>query len=88
MNPQTVSAVKEFLTANKWPIGLQEEYLRGLANTQAVYVVVDDSGSMAISDSKRFIKNGSKYVPVTCTRYVELQVPLKTILLMINSTDE
>ena len=79
MNLQAVHAVKEFLTAHKWPIGLQEEYLRGMASTQAVYVVVDDSGSMSASDSTRFIKDGSKYKPVKCARYVELQVSFGNI---------
>jgi hypothetical protein len=28
MNPQAEAATKEFLKVNKWPIGLQEEYIK------------------------------------------------------------
>ena len=73
MNPSLTTAVREFLTANLWPEGLQEYYLRRLTTVAATYFIVDDSGSMSISDATRFVKQGTKMVPVGCTRYAELQ---------------
>lgn len=73
LNPETEENVSQFLKIQKWPLGLQEEYLKGLISTYRTYFLVDNSGSMTTSDSTRFIKSGAKYVPVTCARYAELQ---------------
>ena len=72
-DPSLEGAVREFLTANTWPEGLQEYFLRRLRTDAATYFIVDDSGSMSISDATRFVKHGTKMVPVTCSRYAELQ---------------
>ena len=73
MDPSSEAAVREFLTASLWPEGLQEAYLKGLRSTGPVTFIVDDSGSMSISDATRFVKQGTKMVPTTCSRYAELQ---------------
>ena len=73
MNPASESSVREFLAANLWPEGLQEAYLKGLRSTGPTTFIIDDSGSMSISDATRFIKQGTKMVPVPCSRYTELQ---------------
>ena len=73
MNPASEAAVREFLAANLWPEGLQEAYLNGLRTTGPSTFIVDDSGSMSISDATRFLKHGTKMVPVPCSRYTELQ---------------
>ena len=72
-SPALENSVRELLTANTWPEGLQEYYLRRLAAVAATYFIVDDSGSMSISDATRFVKHGTKMVPVSCSRYAELQ---------------
>ena len=73
MNPSLESSVREFLAVNTWPEGLQEYYLRRLTAVAATFFIVDDSGSMSISDATRFVKHGTKMVPVNCTRFAELQ---------------
>jgi hypothetical protein len=66
------AATEEFLTANKWPTGLRKNYLKNSTVTEKTFFLIDDSGSMTISDCHKFVKNGNKFVPVGCSRYSEL----------------
>lgn len=86
MNSSAESAVREYLSVNKWPTGLQEEYLRGLSGTAKVFVLVDDSGSMNTSDSRKFIKHGAKFAPVTCSRWAELHESIQFLAGLAHSS--
>eukprot|EP00600_Ochromonadales_sp_CCMP1393_P005096 CAMPEP_0174960040 /NCGR_PEP_ID=MMETSP0004_2-20121128/3495_1 /TAXON_ID=420556 /ORGANISM="Ochromonas sp., Strain CCMP1393" /LENGTH=400 /DNA_ID=CAMNT_0016208393 /DNA_START=728 /DNA_END=1933 /DNA_ORIENTATION=+ len=70
-------AAREFLTANKWPLGLQDTFLKNLARIPMRFFICDDSGSMSATDGHKLMSNGSVEKMVTCTRWQELTEGLK-----------
>ncbi len=46
---------REYLTANRWPTGLQDVAITNIARMPIRFVIVDDSGSMATNDGSRLI---------------------------------
>jgi hypothetical protein len=47
--------VKDFLSAYKWPNGLQDTFVRNLTGISFRYFICDDSGSMSTSDGHNLI---------------------------------
>eukprot|EP01035_Chromulina_nebulosa_P021818 gene21818-28236_t len=70
-------AVKEYLTANRWPPGLQDALIKGINSFPVRYFICDDSGSMATSDGNRLLPVNNTFKMVTCTRWSELTDSLK-----------
>jgi hypothetical protein len=62
------AGARDFLTRNKWPKGLQESFLKGLALCPIRYIIVDDSGSMGTDDGSKLM--GTQFV--SCSRWSEL----------------
>lgn len=50
---------REFLAANKWPIGLQNTFVENLALISMRFFICDDSGSMMASDGHKLMTNAS-----------------------------
>ena len=63
------SEIKDFLRAEDWPEGLISTALDSFKHISKRYVILDDSGSMSISDGSFFNKKYRKMV--TCTRCVK-----------------
>ncbi len=57
-------SIREFLTSHKWPVGLQDAFIRGCASSAFRYFICDDSGSMSIGDGHTIydIGNTKRYV--------------------------
>lgn len=70
--PLNETAGKAFLTAHRWPEGLQESLLHSCDKIPIRFVVVDDSGSMGTSDGKRTVGTGKATKVIECTRWSEL----------------
>jgi len=62
--PVNEAGAREFLTANKWPAGLQDTFVQNLHRIPIRFFICDDSGSMIASDGHRLMTSGnnSKYV--------------------------
>jgi hypothetical protein len=76
------TALRTFLTANQWPIGLQDTFLRNLEKIPFRFFICDDSGSMTTSDGHRIVTMSSdsyqgKKKYVSCSRWQELTAALK-----------
>jgi len=71
------SAVKEYLSANRWPNGLQEALIKGINRFPARYFICDDSGSMIASDGNRLVGSNDHFKVVPCSRWAELTDSLK-----------
>lgn len=54
-----VGTVKEYMSRNSWPQGVQSALIRGLQITPVRYLICDDSGSMMSGDGKRLIGAGT-----------------------------
>lgn len=63
---------RRYLRAHSWPAGLQEALLRGLQRVPLRFMLVDDSGSMAIEDGHRVVSVGTRSATTTCSRWTEL----------------
>jgi len=69
---------RELLTRHRWPIGLQEAFVRNLARVPVRYFICDDSGSMSTSDGKRLTEiSPGNYKLISCSRWSELTATLK-----------
>eukprot|EP01035_Chromulina_nebulosa_P021816 gene21816-28234_t len=77
MSTVNESALREFLTANLWPPGLQDALIKGISRYPARYFICDDSGSMIASDGNRLVGSATHYKMVPCTRWAELTDSLK-----------
>ena len=53
-----IEKAREFLSSNKLPYGIQEQFIRTLKEVPMRYFILDDSGSMCINDGRRVL-NGS-----------------------------
>lgn len=67
-----IENTKQYLTSNLWPIGLQKTLINSLHKFPIRYFIVDDSGSMNMSDGHRLIHNNNNYKKVNSTRWNEL----------------
>lgn len=67
-----LTKAKEFLGSHDWPIGFQEALLKSISKIPMRFFIVDDSGSMSISDGRRVLKSGEKSKVIQCTRWAEL----------------
>jgi len=56
------AGAREYLTANKWPVGLQNTALKNMQKFPIRFMIIDDSGSMGASDGSRLIHSGDKSV--------------------------
>jgi hypothetical protein len=53
------TGAREFLSANKWPIGLQDTFVKNLASIPIRFFICDDSGSMMASDGHRLMADSA-----------------------------
>ena len=53
--PLNESGAKQFLTEHHWPKGLQETCIKQMKSLPIRYVILDDSGSMSVSDGARLV---------------------------------
>ena len=53
------AGAREYLTANKWPVGLQTTALKNMQKFPIRFMIIDDSGSMGASDGNRLIHSGN-----------------------------
>lgn len=69
---------REFLTANKWPVGLQDCLLDHLNRIPIRFFICDDSGSMIENDGHKLVTsaNGQNRL-IPCSRWSELTESLK-----------
>ena len=51
------AGLRNFLQANAWPNGLQENLVKGARKMPIRYFICDDSGSMAYTDGKKIVKS-------------------------------
>lgn len=63
---------REYLTAKKWPPGLQNAAARTIGKFPIRFMIIDDSGSMGASDGNRLLHQGGKSVMQPSTRWKEL----------------
>lgn len=68
---------REFLTAQKWPIGLQDTLVEGLHKVPIRFFICDDSGSMGTNDGNRIVSTGKGKKMIECTRWAELTTSLE-----------
>eukprot|EP01031_Cornospumella_fuschlensis_P040466 gene40466-49321_t len=67
------AGAREFLSARKWPGGLQDTLIKNLVKIPYRVFICDDSGSMAASDGHRLIGNSPQEMAmVQCSRWTEL----------------
>lgn len=71
-------AVRQFLSKNNWPEGLQDTFLRGIVHYPVRYILVDDSTSMGEKDTYRLVGDSTKSV-VECTRWEDLKDSLQFV---------
>ncbi len=67
-----LAKAKEFLDSHNWPRGFQGALLKSLSKIPMRFFIVDDSGSMSISDGRRVLRSGEKSKVIQCTRWAEL----------------
>lgn len=71
-------AVREFLTAQRWPEGLQDTLIRNYNKILIRFFIIDDSGSMNTADGHKLITNSEgKQVLLGCSRWSELTKSLQ-----------
>jgi hypothetical protein len=69
---------RELLARNRWPIGLQDAFVRNLSRVPVRYFICDDSGSMSTSDGKRLTEiSPGNFKLISCSRWSELTATLK-----------
>jgi len=66
--------IREFLSSNKWPIGLQETFINNAGRIAMRFIICDDSGSMGETDGH--LPLAPKNSPA-CTRWEELTDSLR-----------
>jgi hypothetical protein len=66
------AGAKEYLTANRFPAGLQQTAMKNLAKFPIRFMIVDDSGSMGASDGHRLLHSGGNSSLQPSTRWKEL----------------
>ena len=71
-NGPNLSRAQEYLAAHNWPGGIQKALLKTLSKIPMRFFIVDDSGSMSISDGRRVLQSGEKSKVIQCTRWAEL----------------
>ena len=54
-----VIGAKQFLSANKWPAGLQETFIQSCIKYPVHFFILDNSGSMATFDVHRLVNSTS-----------------------------
>eukprot|EP01039_Chlorochromonas_danica_P008794 gene8794-9698_t len=75
--PLIDAGAREFLTAARWPTGLQDTFLRNLTKVPIRFFICDDSGSMCANDGHRLLGNDPRTMKmVTCSRWAELEASL------------
>lgn len=50
---------REFLSANKWPLGLQDTFVQNLSLISMRFFICDDSGSMMANDGHKLLVDSS-----------------------------
>lgn len=61
-----------YLTRNEWPVGLQQTLINGLKKVPKRFIIVDNSGSMALADGNVLYKGNGVTKTVKCSRWEEL----------------
>jgi hypothetical protein len=56
------TAVRQFLTQNMWPIGLQNALLQSIQSFPVRFMIVDDSGSMMANDGHIIMQHHGKFM--------------------------
>ena len=46
---------REFLSEHKWPVGLQDTFIKNVSTIAFRFFICDDSGSMSTSDGRNII---------------------------------
>jgi len=77
-------AIRDFLSANKWPIGLQDTFINNAKQIAMRFVICDDSGSMSEADGH--LPLAHKHSPA-CTRWEELTDSLRFMLQAAKAAD-
>lgn len=67
----------QFLKEYNWPSGLTQAMLRNLEKMPIRFIILDDSGSMAVSDGAKLIGDGANKKQITCSRWSELLINAK-----------
>eukprot|EP01038_Epipyxis_sp_PR26KG_P015436 gene15436-20825_t len=79
--PVHVDGLKDFLTAEGFPEGLQESFVSDLSKYPFRFFICDDSGSMMENDGRRLVKDAKGNQKwVDCSRWAELTDMLKFCL--------
>jgi hypothetical protein len=66
------SQLRQFLTNHRWPLGLQDTFVRNLQKVPYRFFICDDSGSMITPDGHRPVKAGKLTKFISCSRWQEL----------------
>lgn len=70
-------AIRNYLSRNCWPIGLQTVLINGISNCPVRFFICDDSGSMMSNDGHRLIGEGNITKLIPCSRWREMGESLK-----------
>ena len=57
-NSFDANAIRNFLSSKNWPPGLQTACVQSCEKLPVRFFIVDDSGSMALSDGHRVLSDG------------------------------
>jgi len=71
------AGAREYLSSHRWPMGLQDAFIKNLARMPMRFFICDDSGSMGHSDGHKLMSSGSVTKLVGCTRWQELTEGLR-----------
>jgi len=77
-------AIRDYLSTNKWPIGLQETFISNAKQIAMRFIICDDSGSMSEVDGH--LPLAPKNSPA-CTRWEELTDSLRFMLQAAKAAD-
>lgn len=80
--PPNEKRAKEFLSRHRWPVGVQNAFIKSCKKFPVRFIITDDSGSMMTNDGHRLIgsiqPNGKSTLKlIQCTRWSELTSSLK-----------
>lgn len=63
---------REFLSMYRWPVPIQYAFLQHIRKISVRIFVLDDSGSMGLSDGSRLVMANGQPRMINCSRWAEL----------------
>lgn len=71
------AGAREYLTACRWPVGLQDTLIKNLQKIPIRYFICDDSGSMCANDGHKLVGSSPSTTKlISCSRWAELSASL------------